>query len=389
MTLRNRLLVFLGFVSLVTLSVSVWEIRAYERARLQVGALLPQEVELINVGNKLVATIAASAAIDFLILALATVFAHYWVIKPLYKMRNDLHEVTEGKIHRPIRTTGSPEIRATATAAEQMRKSLVHQIELTKSAELSLESNASLTQEVRRSLAPRFRRKEIYPLEVSDYCLANQGVISGDWWDIFSSDSAHYVVQVDVEGHDDASAIAGVQSKAIFAAGVAAGVEMHQIVKSISDILVPDDSGQFPKFSTGFVIEIPRDSKKPVSWLSAGHPPAVLVGNAGQHTLLNSSGPMLAGFGQVWDIRQFFLEPGMKLVIASDGLHELRNSDGTEFFEVDQIVSAVSKVSLEATVVGVTDQIVTDMKAFAPGVDFDNWARQDDVTILTIARTSE
>ena len=368
------------------LAVSVWEIRAYERARLQVGALLPQEVELVKVGNQLVATIAISALIDFVILTLASVFAHFWVIKPLYRMRQDLNRIRDGEIHVGIRPTGSLEIRQTAEAAEDMRKSLVHQIELTKSAEMSLDSAASLTQEVRVALTPRFRRKDIHPIEVYDYCLANQGVISGDWWDIFTTESAHYIVQVDVEGHDDASAIAGLQSKAIFASSVAAQVDMHQIVKSISDILVPDDAGKFPKFSTGFVAEIPKDPFKPVSWLSAGHPPAVLVDNTGKHTLLNASGPMLAGFGQVWDIRQFFLEPGMKLVIASDGLHELRSTSGSEFFEVDQIINAISKAPKNATVKEITNQIVSDLKAFAPKVDFDNWIRQDDITILAISR---
>ncbi|MBU6347741.1 MAG: SpoIIE family protein phosphatase [Actinomycetales bacterium] len=389
MTLRLRLLLFLGIVTAVTVSVAIWEVRAYSAAKSQVGMFLPQEDQLLKVGNQLVQVILASAIIDFLILTTATIFAHFWVIKPLYQMRNDLEKISEGHLNVSIRASGPKEIRQTAQSAERMKKSLVHQIELTKSAELSLESNASMTNEVRLALVPKFRRKDIYPLDVYDYSLANQGVTSGDWWDIFTNEYAHYLVQVDVEGHDDASAIAGLQSKAIFASNVAAGVEMHQIVKAISDILVPDDAGAFPKFSTAFVIEIPRDPKLPVCWLSAGHPPAILVSAEGTHSLLNSSGPMLAGFGQVWDIRQFFLEPGMKLIVASDGLHELRSSSEKNFFEVEKIISAIVSAGPNADVKETVNSIVADMKNFAPEVDFENWARQDDITILAISRGVE
>ena len=61
-------------------SVAVWEIRAYEIARAHIGKVLPQDAELIHVGNQLEATIAAAAVVDIILLALASYFVcqrHY------------------------------------------------------------------------------------------------------------------------------------------------------------------------------------------------------------------------------------------------------------------------------------------------------------------------
>lgn len=403
MKLTTRLWLFLGLVTTVMAAVSVWEIRAYDQARTQVNTLVPEDADLVRVGNQLVAVLTISAIINLIILALATYFARRWVVVPLLRLSRLLRKVANNDRTVEIKpVNGATEIRNIFADSESMRKSLVteiaradernkdllDQIQLTKSAEKSLNSNAPMVREVRFALTPRFRRKDIHPLNVDSYVRANAGVTSGDWWDIFSNRESHYLVQVDVEGHDNASAIAGLQTKAIFAAAIAAEVELHRIVKSVSDILVPDDTDEYPKFSTAFVIEIPRDIGKPASWLSAGHPPAVLAKGDGSKVLLNSSGPMLAGFGQVWDIRQFFFEPGMKLIVASDGLHELRNSDGSEFFEVDQIVNALTKVSTESTPQEVIEQIVDDMQAFAKDVNFENWEKQDDITIVAISRES-
>jgi len=149
-------------------SVAAWEIRAYEIARAHVGKVLPQDQELIHVGNQLVATIAAAAAVDFILLALASYFAHRWVIQPLYRMRNDLDRVTSGNLKLGIRMTGPIEIAETAMAADGMRRSLVDQIERARSAESSIASDAKVTQEVRTALATKLQRAKIHPLEVYD-----------------------------------------------------------------------------------------------------------------------------------------------------------------------------------------------------------------------------
>lgn len=380
MSLRRRLVYFLGFVTLVMTSVAVWEIRAYEKARAQITKLLPQDQELIHVGNQLAATIAATALIDLLLLALASYFAHRWVIAPLFRMRNDLNVVSSGNLKQSIRILGPREIAETAQAAEGMRRSLVDQIDRTRSAETSLVDEAVVTHEVRTALATKFKRSEIHPLEVYDIYQAAKGVTSGDWWDIFSNENSHVVVQVDIQGHDAGSAIAGLQSKAVFATAVNSEIDIHRIVKAVSDQLADVEA----KIATAFVMEIPVDARVPVRWISAGHPPAVVLYPDGTHKLLNPTGPMLAGFGSVWDIKQFLFEPGMRILITSDGLLELRNQN-RDFFELEGLLAVTEKLTAHDGPRQVIEKISAAMKSFAAHDELNNWIHED-VTVVAIAR---
>lgn len=380
MSLRRRLLYFLGFVTLVITGVAVWEIRAYETARAHVGQALPQDQELIHVGNQLAATIAAAAAVDVILLVLASFFAHRWVIQPLYRMRRDLDRVSVGELTRAIRVTGPLEIAETAKAADAMRRSLVDQIERTRSVESSMASDATVTHEVRTALATKFKRSEIHPLDVYDIYQAAEGVAGGDWWDIFSNEHSHVVVQVDIQGHDASSAIAGLQSKAIFATAVNSGIDIHRIVKAVSDQLADVDA----KIATAFIMEIPIDPKAPVRWISAGHPPAAVLFPDGTHKLLNPTGPMLAGFGKVWDIKQFLFEPGMRILITSDGLLELRNKN-KEFFEIEGLLNATASLSPQDGPREVIEKITVAMKDFAALDELNHWIHED-VTVVAIAR---
>jgi len=361
-------------------SVAVWEIRAYENARSRLGQVFPENQELIHVGSQLEATIAATVVVDIILLGLASYFAHRWVIQPLYRMRKDLNRVSSGDLRRTIRVTGPLEIAETARAADGMRRSLVDQIERTRSVESSFASDAKVTYEVRTALATKFQRAKIHPLEVYDIYQGAEGVASGDWWDIFSNERAHVVVQVDIQGHDSSAAIAGLQSKAVFATGVNSEIDIHRIVKAVSDQLADIES----KIATAFVLEIPVDPKAPVRWISAGHPPAVVLYADGTHKLLNATGPMLAGFGKVWDIKQFLFEPGMRILITSDGLLELRNKK-KEFFEIEGLLAATANLSKQDGPREIIEQITIAMKNFAAHDELDNWIHED-VTVVAIAR---
>jgi len=378
--LTTRLWLFLGAVSIVMTGVAVWEIRAFEIARAHVGQALPENQEIVHVGNQLAVTIAAAAVLDIILLIVATYFARQWVILPLLRMRQDLNRVSSGELNLGIRVTGPLEIAETAKSVDDMRRSLIDQISRTRSIESSIAAEPSLTHEVRTALATKFQHAKIYPLEVYDIYQAAEGVASGDWWDIFSNERSNIIVQVDIQGHDASAAIAGLQSKAVFETAVNSGIDIHRIVKAASDHLADVDA----KIATAFVMEIPLDPKSPVRWISAGHPPAVVLYQDGTHKLLNPTGPMLAGFGKVWDIKQFFFEPGMRILITSDGLLELRNTRN-EFFEVEGLLAATSNLSKQDGPREVINAIAVSMKDFGAHDELDHWIHED-VTVVAIAR---
>jgi HAMP domain-containing protein len=378
--LTTRLWLFLGAVSIVMTGVAAWEIRAFEIARTHVGQVLPSNQELVNVGNQLEMTIAAAAVVDIILLIVATYFARHWVILPLLRMRKDLNRVSNGELNLGIRVTGPREIAETAKSVDDMRRSLIDQVARTRSIETSIAAEPTLTHEVRTALATKFQRAKIHPLEVYDIYQAAQGIASGDWWDIFSTERSHIIVQVDIQGHDASAAIAGLQSKAVFETAVNSGIDIHRIVKAASDQLADVEA----KIATAFVMEIPHDPKSPVRWISAGHPPAVVLYPDGTHKLLNPTGPMLAGFGKVWDIKQFLLEPGMHILITSDGLLELRNAKN-EFFEVEGLFAATARLAKQDGPREVISAIAVAMKDFATHDELNHWIHED-VTVVAIAR---
>lgn len=383
MSLRFRLYAFLGTVTLVTVAAAIWEIHAYEVARAKIVLALPQDQQLVHVGDQLAVTIALVAVIDLVTLCLAWYFGRKWIMKPLGRMRKDLTRVTHGEKSIAIRSTGPMEIAQAAAAAEQMRRSLVNQIELTKSANESLGSDAPVTNELRTALTPKFSPKKVLPVIAAAYSTAAQGVATGDWWDIFTNDQSDVVVLVDVEGHDAAAAIAGLQSKSVFGAAISAGFDIHRMVQAFSRTL----SEVEVKVLSAFVMEIPKDLTKPVRWISAGHPAAFLFDAKGNSKLLTATGPLLAGIGDTWDIKQFLFEPGMRIVIASDGLLELRNPNH-EFFESQGVISAMQKLHLPASPEQIISQVVADMKFFAAPSNPEIWEHED-VTVVAIARESK
>ena len=129
MKLTTRLWLFLGLVTTVMAAVSVWEIRAYDQARTQVNTLVPEDADLVRVGNQLVAVLTISAIINLIILALATYFARRWVVVPLLRLSRLLRKVANNDRTVEIKpVNGAPEIRNIFADSESMRKSLVTEI---------------------------------------------------------------------------------------------------------------------------------------------------------------------------------------------------------------------------------------------------------------------
>lgn len=390
MSLRTRLYIALGIIFGVFLGAAVWEINAYHQAREEVLNAFQANQDLLEVSNTLVITLVVSVAVDLLMLGLAWYFVRNWIMEPLLKIRKVMVKVADGDITKVIRPIGPPEIQEVAVAAEDMRRNLVAQIDFTRSAEWTLEDegNQTLSSELRKSLKPTFKQSDFPHFEIDAYSQAAAGVISGDWWDIYTSDILKsqsssslqsYVVLVDVEGHDPATGIVALKVKAIMGDQLKSGIQPEIVIQNVSRLLADIDN----KLLSAFILELPMANSEKAKWLNAGHPSALLFHQDGEHQLLDQTGMVIAGIDGEWTMREFLWKSGDTVVIATDGLMELRDIHNNEFGN-EGIINAVSMNSNKAARYMV-DHIVAYGQQFASNETNTSWSHED-ITVIAVTR---
>jgi serine phosphatase RsbU (regulator of sigma subunit) len=131
--------------------------------------------------------------------------------------------------------------------------------------------------------------------------------------------------------------------------------------------------------ATAVILEIPNDKKAPTKWVNAGHPPGFWVDENHLITSLNSTGPMLGGFGGVWESQEIFFSDGDRIVLVSDGLLETQDEKGEEFGTRGLVASVVSGEKSRNSA-ELTNLIVSTARQ-----DSVTWNR-DDVSVVVISR---
>ena len=385
MSLTKRLYTALGLIATVFLTAAIWEIHAYENARRQVLQALPEGQQLIHVSNQLVVTLIASVFIDFVLLALATYFVRKWIMNPLGSIRGVMQRVAAGEFTKEIWPVGPKEIAEVAVAAEEMRSTLIDQIDYSRGAEKSLrdESDQTLVHALRSALEPTVRKADHANYEIDAYSQGATGVISGDWWDVFTSKNSDgsktksTFVLVDVEGHDPATGLVALKIKSIVGEQLESGVAIENIMHNVSRILAGVDN----KILSAFIVEFPENSTEPARWLNAGHPSAHVFSSGAVQQVLDKTGMILAGFNDEWQVHEFEWSIGATVVVTSDGLLELRNEAGDEFGQAG-LVSAVNKASTPREIV---NQIVARGQKFGSSNVTSHWEHED-ITVVAITR---
>jgi len=384
-SLTKRLYAALGLIATVFLTAAIWEIHAYENARRQVLQALPQDQQLIHVSNQLVVTLIASVFIDFLLLALATYFVRKWIMKPLGSIRGVMQRVAAGEFTKEIWPVGPKEIAEVAVAAEEMRSTLIDQIDYSRGAEKSLrdESDQTLVHALRSALEPTVRKADHANYEIDAYSQGATGVISGDWWDVYTSKNSDgsktktTFILVDVEGHDPTTGIVALKIKSIVGEQLESGIPIESIMHNVSRILAGVDN----KILSALVVEFPENSTEPARWLNAGHPSAHVFSSGAVQQVLDKTGMILAGFNDEWEVREFEWPIGSAVVFASDGLLELRNEAGEEFGQ-DGLISAVNKAQTSREIV---NQIVSRGQKHGSTKSTSHWEHED-ITVVAITR---
>jgi len=375
MTLRRRLQLFIAFFAMTLVGVAIWERILYLEARAEISETLALDIRLDEVADQLSWVLSSSILVSLVLLGLAWFFLERWVLAPLDEMRTELRMVASGTIHQVIEVANPPEIQLAAADAESMRQNLVSQIDLARAAWQGLEQDAPLVASMRKALSPTLIDTEKFGLDVAGQTLPASGAIAGDWWDVIRTPQGTALAMVDVTGHGPEAGVVGLQIKAIMTAALSAGFTPNAVMERVSAGLSDVDA----LLATAVILEIPNDLSKPTKWVNAGHPAGYWIDANHLITTLNPTGPMLGGFGGVWQSQDIFFGAGDRIVLVSDGLLETQDEKGEEFGTQGLVTSVISG-ERSANSAELTNLIVSTARQ-----DSVTWNR-DDVSVVVITR---
>jgi serine phosphatase RsbU (regulator of sigma subunit) len=244
--------------------------------------------------------------------------------------------------------------------------------------------NESLTMaaHVQRSLLPQ--TIPCFPgLEVA-CCMIPCDAVGGDYLDLLSGEDfagrGFGAAVGDVAGHGPAAALLMTAARACLRMRASRPGGVGEIVSDINRLLVADLS-DVERFMTFYLIEVRSDA---VTWVSAGHEPALLVDpQSGTVTALNGDGPPL-GIDPEITFHEYhipFRDPGQVLVLYTDGITESWNPDGKQFGHERFKQSLLRHARQSAS--AILECVMHDVFEFRSSAP-----QRDDLTLVVLKRSS-
>lgn len=166
--------------------------------------------------------------------------------------------------------------------------------------------------------------------------------LSGDLFGWRPTDDGGLTMWVlDVSGHGVRAGFAAVVFKLILA-DTDPDLSLTTMAKEVEARFIetrsPDDPGCI--YATGVLLDIDRSGA--VEYLSAGHPPVMVRRSSGSVDCFPSTAVPIALMPEMETASSSFkLEPGDGLVICTDGLLELSNSEG-QFFGIEHTIESIA-----------------------------------------------
>jgi serine phosphatase RsbU (regulator of sigma subunit)/CHASE3 domain sensor protein len=299
-----------------------------------------------------------------------------WVIQPLLAIRRDIARATEDNHTRPISPAGPPELQAVATDAENLRRSLVAEIDETRAARIGLAQGAPLAVELEAAFAQP-PLPQLPQLSLAGTSSSAEGVVSGDWWDMFVvGDDRLAVVVGDTSGHGTGATLTALRTRDLIRADLNTGSSPQRSVE-----LAASSFGNADNFVTVFVAII-NPAQRSMTYVNAGHQPAVIVTADKQVRSCTRTGPLLSSLGGAWTEEVVPFEMGDLLLAFTDGLIEGHGPDGMDL-EADDLARMIKAMDapIRKDAAEVLARVIAQVRERAG-----NWYR-DDMTAVTVVHT--
>jgi len=296
------------------------------------------------------------------VIAVRVVFV--WVVAPLERMRAAMLQLAEdnlsvtlpmpsrlkeiGAMEDALRVFRANGVRRQALQRE--RHKLHGRLEQTYS---HIKTDLEAAAAIQASLLPR--QAQLSGVQLSSYFRPSH-FLAGDTFDVLQEPDGRVIAfQIDVAGHGAAAALASIASKYTVAQAILqrrAGADLAELAQDINREWPSD----LPYF-TLVLTEIDPSTGQGVM-VQAGHPSPILLRSSGQVVVLGDGGLPIGVLAQAtFDAIPFEFGLNDRLILATDGVHEMENADGEPFSEerVQDILRGAGKKS--------TEQIIADLDA--------------------------
>lgn len=328
------------------------------------------EAALIVAEDRLLRLLVGAAVAALVILVLVLAALDQWVIAPVNRLKDAVRVVAGGDLARSVSVVGPREVVDLGNDVEAMRLRILAELEEMRRANEALAQQAPLVVGLRDVLLPAVQAPS--SLRLDSLFLPAEGVLAGDWFDIWTLDDGRVgMVVADISGHGAEAGLFALRLKDLLVSAVTIFPQPGEALGWVADRL--GDTGE--RFATIFLTVLDGDRGR-MLYANAGHP-AVLLAQPESIVSLLPTGPILGPLRAGWETRSARLNPDTVLVAYTDGLIEARSLLGEEFGSARllEVVTRMRGRSPEELVAACR----TELEGFGAG------RFQDDVTLVAIA----
>ena len=280
-----------------------------------------------------------------------------------------LERVSRGDLSRTVPVATRDEFGLIAGHTNSMIQGLRHRTKLI--------TALKLAEEVQQNLLPATAPEHpgLDLAGTSIYC----DETGGDYYDFFKLPNQNLgVVVADASDHGVGSALLMTTARAFLISGVNNYKGPAKLAGEINHVLTRD-SAKTSRFMSMFFLEV-NVAAKMLSWVRAGHEPALLYDPAlNKFENLTGEGLVL-GVDSDYDYRQYSFQgwaSGSVVVVGTDGIQETRNTKN-EMFGLDRLRDTVAQNST-ASAAAIQTAVIERLNQFRGSTD-----QEDDVTLVVV-----
>jgi serine phosphatase RsbU (regulator of sigma subunit)/CHASE3 domain sensor protein len=319
----------------------------------------------VNVGSR---------AVNLGLLLVSGLLLRRWVLVPVGVLRARMRKVAEGNLEDEVLVDGPPEVVAIARDAESMRRRIVAELDTSRAATEALTQHSPVVAGLRRQLASA-SHPPATGLDLAGVVLSAEGVLAGDWWEATQRpDGSTAIIVADVSGHGAEAGLVALQ----FKQRITALLDTDLPLGPAFDIAARRPDIDVERFVSCLIVVVDPGAGT-VSWVNAGHPPALLVSRDHPEDAveLEPTGPLISSVTRGWEVSTASISHRDMLLICTDGVLEARNRHGAEFGSegVHRVLRSLRRWSPAEAVAECSEAV----RQFA--VDL----RRDDVTCVALA----
>lgn len=313
-------------------------------------------------------------------LAVAVIFSQLFssgIIQPVRRMQAAMARVEKGDLTATVTVDSNDELGSLADNFNRMTDGLKDRYRLRQSLDLAKEVQQNLLPRGN----PRFSGLDIAGTSI--YC----DETGGDYFDFFDSPTAdekkYSVVVGDVSEHGIPSALLMASTRAFLRQRSALSGSIASVVTDVNRQLTRDVE-ETGRFITLFYLQIDLEQRR-ISWVRAGHDPAVLYDPAADRFEELSGQGIALGIDGSWHYEEASRAPvaaGQIIVLSTDGIWEARNPRDEMFGK--QALYEIIRRNAGVGAAEIQDAILSELREFQQEVE-----PVDDITLVVIKITAD